>query len=440
MTATAGGKASATVSWSAPADRRGRRPRTGHARSSASTAQTPTDGHRHPARDHRHGHRADERHDLHLHGAGDQPDGTGPASAPSNAVTPLTAVAPRRRPAWPPQPAPARRASPGRRRRPTATAPITGYTVTPYIGATRRRPSRRPRRRPRDRDGADERHRLHVQGHGDQRRRHGRGVGRARTPSRRRRRSSTSAPRDRRLGRRRPVELGVKFKSDVAGTITGIRFYKATQHRYPRRQPLDHRGTLLAHGDVRQRDRLRLADRSVRQPGVRSPRHDLRRLLLRAERATTRRPQRLRPARRQPPLHALADATSCNGVYTYSATSTFPTSTLPADQLLGRRHVRGPGPGQVTGAAHDEGRRPEPGPARHPSPAARPPTSYRRPFRPEWGLDRRAQPAGESGRESHLIAVPPAMYQDQRNGREGIVVDTSARAGRPCAGGRAPRR
>ena len=39
-----------------------------------------------------------------------------------------------------------------------------------------------------------------------------------------------------------PVELGLKFTSDIDGFITGVRFYKgAGQHRHARRQPVDDR-------------------------------------------------------------------------------------------------------------------------------------------------------------------------------------------------------
>ena len=59
----------------------------------------------------------------------------------------------------------------------TAAAAITGYTVTPYVGSDGA--GRRTRRRSDDwcaRHRPDHRHDLHVQGHGDQRRRHGPGV------------------------------------------------------------------------------------------------------------------------------------------------------------------------------------------------------------------------------------------------------------------------
>ena len=76
VSAVAGGKTSANVTWSAPA--------TGGAVTSykitpyvGSTAQTPDHDQRLAARDGRDDHRADHGHDLHVHGAGDQPDRLG---------------------------------------------------------------------------------------------------------------------------------------------------------------------------------------------------------------------------------------------------------------------------------------------------------------------------------------------------------------------------
>ena len=58
----------------------------------------------------------------------------------------------------------------------------------------------------------------------------------------------------------------------------------------------------------------------------------------------------LDPAVDNPPLHALANSTSSNGVYAYGATSTFPTSSFNATQLLGRRALRAAGaPGRSRG-------------------------------------------------------------------------------------------
>ena len=50
---------------------------------------------------------------------------------------------------------------------------------------------------------------------------------------------TVAPPAARRTRRRQSVELGVKFRSDVAGFVTGIRFYKGPQHGHARRPPLD---------------------------------------------------------------------------------------------------------------------------------------------------------------------------------------------------------
>ena len=223
-------------------------------------------------------------------------------------------------------------------------SPITGYTVTPYIGsdgadagAGRRVGDERDDHRP------DQRHALHVQGHGHERGRHRARVGAPRRGHaaghdlrlRRRRRPSTRATAT-------PVELGVKFKTDFAGSVTGIRFYKAAANTGT------HIGSLWIGdrhapraGDVHQRDGLRLAARDVLQPGRGHGGHDLRRVVLRARTATTRSTAGgLAAAVDNAPLHALANATSANGVYAYGAVEHVPDEQLRRQQLLGRRAVR----------------------------------------------------------------------------------------------------
>ena len=47
------------------------------------------------------------------------------------------------------------------------------------------------------------------------------------------------------------VVLGVKFSSEVAGRVTGVRFYKAShQHRHPHRQPVELERHAAGLGDV----------------------------------------------------------------------------------------------------------------------------------------------------------------------------------------------
>ena len=141
---------------------------------------------------------------------------------------------------------------------------------------------------------------------------------------------------------RAAVELGVKFRADRAGTATGVRFYKAAANTGT------HTGSLWSadrhasrDGHVHQRDRDRLADGDVRHAGPAHGRHDLRRLVLRAQRPLLGdvRPA-LETAFDNAPLHALAGATNDNGVYAYGTGQTFPTNSYQLRQLLGRRHVR----------------------------------------------------------------------------------------------------
>ena len=64
------------------------------------------------------------------------------------------------------------------------------------------------------------------------------------------------------------VELGVKFRSDVAGTITGIRFYKATANTGTHVGNLwTSTGMLLATADLHQRDRIGVAAGALRHAG-----------------------------------------------------------------------------------------------------------------------------------------------------------------------------
>ena len=109
-------------------------------------------------------------------------------------------------------------------------SPITGYTVTPYIGTTAQTPVQvnngsatlGHRHRP------DQRHRLHLHGGGDQRDRHRRrvdGIGRGHP------RGHDLRLRHPRGGRRRRPVLASSSASSsrptVSGTVTGVRFYKA---------------------------------------------------------------------------------------------------------------------------------------------------------------------------------------------------------------------
>ena len=109
------------------------------------------------------------------------------------------------------------------------------------------------------------------------------------------------------------VELGVKFQTDFAGAVTGIRFYKAAANTGTHVGSLwTSGGTRLAQRHVHQRDR-RPAGSTVTfsTPGGDHGRHHLRRVLLRAQRPLLGHRRRLRLRRvDNAPLHALANGTS----------------------------------------------------------------------------------------------------------------------------------
>ena len=89
-----GRPASADVTWTAPAERRPGDLVQGHAVHRLDGPDAD-DGHRHAAGDEHDGHRADQRHDLHVHGPGpERATAPGPASAQSNPVTPSAPAAP----------------------------------------------------------------------------------------------------------------------------------------------------------------------------------------------------------------------------------------------------------------------------------------------------------------------------------------------------------
>jgi Domain of unknown function (DUF4082) len=127
------------------------------------------------------------------------------------------------------------------------------------------------------------------------------------------------------------VELGVKFVSDVPGTITGVRFYKATTNTGT------HTGSLWTTQGTRLATATFTGETASgwQQVAFSSP--------VSITAGATYIASYFAPnghysdtaagfttAVDAPPLHALATSTSPNGVYAYSSTSTFPTSTFNA--------------------------------------------------------------------------------------------------------------
>ena len=139
-----------------------------------------------------------------------------------------------------------------------------------------------------------------------------------------------------------PIELGVKFRSDVAGYITGIRFYKGAGNGGTHVGHLwDSAGNLLATATFTRRDGLGLAAGQLRQPGGDHRQHHLRRLVLRPPGPLRRRLGVLRDRGRRQPAAARTGRRGerwGRGVRVRVGRDV-PDRVVPVDQLLGRRRL-----------------------------------------------------------------------------------------------------
>ena len=155
------------------------------------------------------------------------------------------------------------------------------------------------------------------------------------------------------------VVLGVKFSSEVPGTITGIRFYKATANTGTHVASLwSSSGTLLASATVTGESAsgwqlltfstpVTISANTTYVASYLAPKGHYSETLSGFATAGAS----------SPPLTALANTASANGVYVYSATNAFPTHTYKAtnywvDVLFEAAHPTAPGPvGNVTAQA-----------------------------------------------------------------------------------------
>ncbi len=139
------------------------------------------------------------------------------------------------------------------------------------------------------------------------------------------------------------VEVGVKFRSDTDGRITGIRFYKGSANTGTHVGHLWTRtGTLLASATFTNESATRLAAGQLLDAGRDHRQHHLRRLLPRPERPLRRQRGLLRADRRR-----LAAAARPQGRHRRRQRPLrlrperhVPDRRLPHRELLGRRRVR----------------------------------------------------------------------------------------------------
>jgi len=284
------------------------------------------------------------------------PNGAGPASAASNPVTPLTAVAPSVPRSVSVQPA-------SQSARVTWTAPqsdgdsaITGYTVTPYVGSTPQTPvqvgaAARTATVSGLSNGTSYTFRVTAT--------NGAGTSPAATSAAAIPQATIfdfATPATADSGEGDAVELGVKFKADNSGSITGVRFYKSAANTGT------HIGSLWSTGGTRlaQATFTGESDSGWQSVTFSSP--------VAVTAGTTYVASYFAPqghysssshgldaAVDNGPLHTIANGTSGNGVYAYGTTSTFPSNSYQGTNYWVDVLYAVPAPGQVTGVTAASG-------------------------------------------------------------------------------------
>ena len=138
------------------------------------------------------------------------------------------------------------------------------------------------------------------------------------------------------------VELGVKFRANQAGYITGIRFYKGTGNTGTHVGSLWTRtGTKLASATFSQESATGWQAATFGAPVSIAAGHHLRRLVLRARRALRRQQRLLHERRDQPrPPDRARDRHRRGQRGLPLRRRRLPDQQLPGQQLLGRRRVR----------------------------------------------------------------------------------------------------
>jgi Domain of unknown function (DUF4082)/Fibronectin type III domain/Bacterial Ig domain len=145
------------------------------------------------------------------------------------------------------------------------------------------------------------------------------------------------------------VEVGVKFTADSSGQITGLRFYKASTNVGTHIGSLwTSTGTLLASATFTNESASGWQYVTFASPVAVSAGTTYVAGYLAPQGHYSFNSFQFNQSVGNPPLHALANATSVNGLYAYSGVSTFPTSSFNASNYWVDVLFAPTAPGQVT--------------------------------------------------------------------------------------------
>ena len=276
--------------------------------------------------------------------------GNGPASSPSNAVTPTSPTAPSA-----PTNVTAAGASSSASVSWTAAndggSPITGSTITPYIGTTAQTPvqvsgTATAKTVTGLTNGTSYTFKVsstNAIGTGPQS-----AASNAVTPLQTI--FDTAVPVQLDSGDGSSVVLGVKFKSDTFGMVNGIRFYKAAANTGTHIGTLwTSGGTKLAQVTFTNETASGWQEADFSTPVIIQPNTTYVAAYLAPNGHYSDTSPGLTTAVDNPPLHALANTTSANGVYVYDSSASFPSNTFNATNYFVDVvfSTAGP-PGQVT--------------------------------------------------------------------------------------------
>jgi hypothetical protein len=355
VTAVAGGKTSANVSWTAPTS--------GGAVTSykitpfvGSTAQTPTTitGSPPATATTITGLTTGTTYTFTVQAI--NPSGSGPASSPSNAVTPLTAVPPSAPTGVGAMPASNSALVSWSVPQADGDSPITGYTVTPYIGATAQTPvpvgAASTSKTVTGLDNGTA-YTFKVTATNSA------GTSPASTASNAVTPQQTifdfAAPATVDSQDSLPVEVGVKFKADSNGSITGVRYYKASTNTGTHVGSLwSAAGSLLAQATFANESASGWQTMTFSSPVAVTAGTTYVASYHTNSGHYSDTAGGLSAAVDNGPLHALANSSSVNGVYAYAANPAFPNGTYNSTNYWVDVMYAVPAPGQVTGVSASE--------------------------------------------------------------------------------------